>query len=173
MTLADPRDSATVASTIAGRAVGLSARSTTTEGDAGETFRVIDRFHWAIAIVTVFGSTAFLLALMIIRAEERKDIVGILRLMGIPPRSIFVEVLMEGVLIASIGAVIGTIVALIGEVGVNRYFQWRYDTTLVFVQVTLPIVWQSIGFAVPLGIVAGLAASCTLLGREVVSLIRR
>src|SRR5262249_55592197 len=81
LALNDPRNSDAVTALISGRAFGLTVRPTATEGDAGETFQVIDRFHWAIAIVTVLGSTAFLLALMIIRAEERKDIVGILRLM--------------------------------------------------------------------------------------------
>ena len=173
LALVNPRDGASVASTLASRSLGLVARPTATQGDEGETFRVIDRFHWAIAVVTVFGSTAFLLALMVIRAEERKDIVGILRLIGIPPRSIFVEVLIEGLLIASGGAVFGVIVAAIGQTAVNHFFQWRYDTSLVFVQVTWPIAWQSIAFAVPLGVIAGLATSWTLLGREVISLIRR
>jgi len=50
------------------------------------TFVVIDRFHTAIAAVTVIGSTAFLLALMVIRAEERKETVGVLRLIGISRR---------------------------------------------------------------------------------------
>ena len=65
-----------------------------------DPFAVLDRFHWAIAIVTVTGSTAFLLALMVMRAEERRDIIGILRLMGVPSRSILLEVLLEGLLIA-------------------------------------------------------------------------
>jgi putative ABC transport system permease protein len=173
LTLATRGDSAAVTAAIDARAPGLFAHPTSTEGDEGETFRVIDRFHRAIAVVTVFGSTAFLLALMVIRAEERKDIVGILRLIGIPPRTIFTEVLLEGLLIATGGAIFGAIVAWIGEFGVNRFFQWRYDTTLVFAQVTPAIVLQSIAFAVPLGVVAGVAASWTLLGREVVSLIRR
>ena len=76
-------------------------------GRGDDPFVVLDRFHWAIAIVTVAGSTAFLLALMVMRAEERREIIGILRLMGIPPRSILVEVLLEGLLIATAGAVFG------------------------------------------------------------------
>jgi hypothetical protein len=39
--------------------------------------------------------------------------------------------------------------------------------------VTLPIAWQSVAFAVPLGVIAGLVASWTLLRRDVVSLVRR
>lgn len=173
LALVRPLDASRVADAIGGRSIGLSANPIATETTEGEVFAVIDRFHWAIALVTVIGSTAFLLALMIIRAEERRDIVGILRLMGIPPRSILVEVLLEGLLIAVAGAVFGIVVAVAGEGFVNRFFQWRYDTTLRFVDVTFRIAWQSVVFAVPLGVLAGLAASWTLVGRDVMSLIRR
>lgn len=169
--LADRRDAAAVAAEI--MAPGILVRTTSSRTDGSEVFAVVERFHWAIAVVTVVGSTAFLLALMVIRAEERRDIVGILRLMGIPPRSILVEVLFEGLLIALVGAVFGILVALAGQDVVNRFFQWRYDTTLTFVRVTFRIACQSVALAVPLGVIAGLAASSTLVGRDVLSLIRR
>src|SRR5262245_62047884 len=47
----------------------------TSRPPAGDPFAVLDRFHLAISLVTVAGSTAFLLALMIIRAEERRETV--------------------------------------------------------------------------------------------------
>jgi ABC-type lipoprotein release transport system permease subunit len=173
LSLVNARDADRVTATIAARSPGLMIRPTASPSAPGETFAVINRFHSAIAIVTVVGSTAFLLALMVIRAEERRDIVGILRLMGIPPRSILAEVLLEGVLIAAAGTVFGIVVALLGQSAINRFFQWRYDTTLVFVRVTFPIVCESMAFALPLGVLAGLAASWTLLRRDVISLIGR
>jgi ABC-type lipoprotein release transport system permease subunit len=173
ISLVDPREAASVASTLDTRALGLISRPTATSTEEGEVFAVINRFHWAIAIVTVVGSTAFLLALMVIRAEERRDIVGILRLIGIPPRSILVEVLVEGLLIALGGAIFGIAVAALGQGAINRFFQWRYDTPLRFVSVTMPIAWESVAFAVPLGVIAGLAASWTLLRRDVITLVRR
>jgi putative ABC transport system permease protein len=173
LALADPADAPKVAAVLDTRAVGLISRPTATTTDDGEVFAVINRFHWAIAIVTVVGSTAFLLALMVIRAEERRDIVGILRLMGIPPRSILVEVLLEGLLIALGGAIFGIVIAVLGQGAINQFFQWRYDTPLRFVSVTMRIACQSVAFAVPLGVFAGLAASWTLLRRDVITLIRR
>lgn len=171
--VADRRDAAAVAAEVMTPSPGILVRTTSGRAEEGEVFEVVERFHWAVAVVTVVGSTAFLLALMVIRAEERRDIVGILRLMGIPPRSILVEVLCEGLLIALAGAVFGILVAFAGQDVVNRIFQWRYDTTLRFVQVTFRIACQSVALAVPLGVLAGLAASSTLLGRDVLSLIRR
>jgi len=83
------------------------------------------------------------------------------------------EVLIEGLLIAMAGAAFGVVFALATQGAVNRFFQWRYDTTLVFVRVTAGIAWRCILLAVPLGVLAGLFASWTLLRRDVVALLRR
>ena len=93
--------------------------------------------------------------------------------MGIPPRSILVEVLLEGLLIAFGGALFGVVVAAVGQAAVNRFFQWRYDTTLVFVRVTPAIAARCVALALPLGVMAGLLASWTLLRRPVLDLLRR
>jgi hypothetical protein len=173
LSLVNKKDTDVVAAALARRVPGMTAASTSRPGGPDDPFAVLERFHEAIAIVTVTGSTAFLLALMVMRAEERREIIGILRLMGIPSRSILVEVLLEGLLIAVAGAIFGVLLAVAAQSLVNRFFQWRYDTTLVFVQVTTSIAWKAVAFAVPLGVVAGLAASWTLLRRSVVELVRR
>ena len=77
-----------------------------------------------------------------------------------------------GLLIAVAGAVFRILVA-VGACVINRFFQWRFDTALVFVRVTATIAWEAVAFAVPLGVAAGLAASWTLLRRSVVSLVGR
>ena len=152
---------------------GIFARPTARARDGSDPFAVLERFHLAVAIVTVLGSTAFLLALMVMRSEERRETVGIIRLIGVSQRFVLLVVLAEGLLIAAAGAVFGVLVALAAEGGVNRFFQWRYDTTLVFVRVTARIALQSVALAVPLGIVAGLVGSWTLLRRDIVTLVRR
>ena len=81
---------------------------------------------------------------MVMRSEERRETVGIIRLIGVSQRFVLLVVLAEGLLIAAAGAVFGVVVALAAEGGVNRFFQWRYDTTLVFVHVTARIALQSI-----------------------------
>ncbi len=171
--LADPNDARAFGAAVTSRAPWISARSTVRAEDGSDPFAVLDRFHFAIAIVTVFGSTAFLLALMVMRAEERRETVGIVRLIGISQRSILLEVLVEGLLIATAGAVFGVLFALATQGAINRFFQWRYDTALVFVRVTARIALESVALAVPLGIVAGLVGSWTLLRRDVVALVRR
>ncbi|MEP7305967.1 MAG: FtsX-like permease family protein [Acidobacteriota bacterium] len=173
LALVDRGNADGVGAAIARRVPGTRVASTEPSADPNDLFVVLDRFHWAIAIVTVTGSTAFLLALMVMRAEQRRDIIGILRLMGVSSRSILFEVLLEGLLIAVAGALFGVLLAVASQGAINRFFQWRFDTTLVFVRVTAAIAWKAVAFAVPLGVAAGLAASWTLLRRSVVSLVGR
>jgi putative ABC transport system permease protein len=171
--LVDPHDVDAFATALAGRVPGVVTRPTARAGDGSDPFAALERFHLAVAIVTVLGSTAFLLALMVMRSEERRETVGIIRLIGVSQRFVLLVVLAEGLLIAAAGAVFGILVALAAEGSVNRFFQWRYDTTLVFVRVTARIALQSVALAVPLGIVAGLVGSWTLLHRDIVTLVRR
>jgi ABC-type lipoprotein release transport system permease subunit len=171
--LVDPKDVEAFVTVVSERAPGISASPTARASGGVDPFAVLERFHLAVAVVTVLGSTAFLLALMVMRAEERRETIGIIRLIGISQRSILLGVLVEGLLIATVGALFGILVAVATEGAVNRFFQWRYDTTLVFVRVTASIALKSIALSVPLGVAAGLVGSWTLLRRDVVALIRR
>ena len=158
---------------LAARVPGLIAVPTARPDDGAGPFAVLERFHRAIALVTVLGSTAFLLALMVMRAEERRETVGILRLIGISRRHILAEVLVEGLVVATLGASFGVVFAWLTEGAVNSFFQWRYDTSLVFVRVTAGIAARCVALSVPLGVLAGLVASWALLRRDVVALLRR
>jgi FtsX-like permease family protein len=170
--LADPGAVGAFVSDVMARAPGVVARPSSRPRD-DDPFAVLDRFHVAISAVTMVGGTAFLLALMVIRADERRETVGILRLVGISRRTLLASVAVEGVMIAALGAVFGVLIAFATEGLVNRIFQARYDTALVFVRVTPSIALRSILIAAPLGVAAGIAASWTLLRRDLLSIIRR
>ena len=152
------------------RLPGLVATPTT--GDA-MVFVVLERFHLAIALVTVLGSTAFLLALMVMRVDERREIIGILRLVGLPKRRILLAVLIEGLCIAVAGAVFGLLFSAAMQGAFNAFFQWHYDTALIFIRLTPGIAVKCVTLAVPLGVLAGLVASWTLLRRDIVALLKR
>ncbi len=163
--LADPADADAFARDVAGRLPGVTARATSSPDARTNTFVVIERFHTAIAFVTVLGSAVFLLALMVMLVDERRSTVAILRLMGFTRRRILLQVCAEGALIALVGAAGGVLFAIAVQGLFNRFFQWRYDTALVFLRVTPAVVWRSLVIAVPLGIGASLAASWSLLRR--------
>jgi putative ABC transport system permease protein len=158
---------------VAARIPGVVARSTTGDDQRAAPFVVLERFHLAIAVVTVIASSIFLLALMLMLVDERRSTVGILRLVGFRRRRILQFVLAEGVVIAAAGAAFGIALAAALQGGINQFFQWRYDTALVFVRVTPAIALRSIAIAVPLGVAAAVASSWTLLRREVFTLTRR
>jgi putative ABC transport system permease protein len=151
----------------------LTARSAQGGEGTATVFVVLDRFHFAIAIVTVIASTVFLLALMVMLVEERRETVGILRLIGLRKRRILFQVVAEGLLIAVVGAAFGILFAAALEGSVNAFFQWWYDTPLVFVRITPRIAASCVLVAVPLGVLASLISSWTLLRANVLDLARR
>ena len=164
--LADRRRGEAFASDVARRMPGLTARSTSAPDERSSTFAVLDRFHLAIAIVTVFGSGAFLLALMVMLVDERRETVATLRLIGLTRGRLVAQILVEGALIATAGAAFGLLFAVASEPAFNRFFQWRYDTALVFVRVTPAIALRSVALAVPVGLAASAIAGWTILRRR-------
>ncbi len=173
VTLVDPADAVAFMRDLSVRTPGLRARRTLRPFSAGEPFAVIERFHLAISIVTLIGSTMFLLALMVMRVEERRETAGVLRLLGVPRRRVILNILAEGVLIALTGVVFGVVLAVVSQDGFNRFFQWRYDTPLVFVRITPLVIWRSVAYAVPLGLAAAVASAWLSLRRDVLTLFRR
>src|SRR5690349_23672148 len=74
--LRDPAEAAPFSRDVTNRLPMLTARPTRAPDERTSTFTVVERFHLAIAIVTVVGSAVFLLALMVMVVEERRSVVG-------------------------------------------------------------------------------------------------
>jgi putative ABC transport system permease protein len=171
--LVDPKDATAFSRDVNARMPGVIARPSSEAAGSAGPFRVLERFHLAIAIVTIVASTVFLLALTIMLVDERRETVGILRLIGLPIRRVLVQVLIEGVIVASAGAAFGLVLAVLSESLINAFFQWRYDTALVFVRITRDVALTSSAIAVPLGASATVLASWALLRRSGLRLARR
>ena len=171
--LQDPEDTRAFVNDVNARVIGAAALLPSQAAGAGNTFVVLERFHIAIATVTIAAATVFLLALTVMLVDERRATVGVLRLIGFPARRILFQVLMEGVLLSGAGALFGLGLAAASEGLINRFFQWRYDTALIFVHVTPTVALTCLAIAVPLGAVATAAASWALLRRGGLRLARR
>lgn len=171
--LTDPADAAAFARDVGARLPGITASPAADAAGAAAPFRVLERFHQAIAIVTIAAATVFLLALTVMLVDERRPVVGILRLIGLPVHRILAQLLLEGLLVAGAGAVFGLILARLSENAINAFFQWRYDTVLVFVRITPAVATLCISIAVPLGATATAVASWALLRRNGLRLARR
>ena len=171
--LENPADAHGFARELSAKVPGLIIRPTARETDSSDPFVVIERFHLAIAIVTVIASTVFLLVLMVMRVEERRETVGILRLIGLTKGRVLLQVFAEGVLIAVVGALFGILLSVAVQGAFNQFFQWRYDTALVFVRITPAVAARTVALAVPLGVLASIVASWTVLRRDILTLVRR
>jgi len=171
--LLDPNDAAAFSRDVRARMPGIDAQPATGAAESTGPFIVLRRFHLAIAIVTIVASTVFLLALTIMLVDERRAAVGVLRLIGLPAGRIVAQLFLEGVLIAIVGSVFGLALSLVSQGIINRFFQWRYDTALVFVRITPQVAAVCVAIAVPLGVSATVIASWALLRRGGLRLARR
>ena len=171
--LVDPNDADAFSRDVQSRMPGIDAQAATGAAESTGPFIVLRRFHLAIAIVTIVASTVFLLALTIMLVDERRTAVGVLRLIGLPIRRILLQLFLEGVLIAVVGSMFGLVLSLLSEGIINRFFQWRYDTALVFVRVTPQVAAVCVAIAIPLGVSATVLASWALLRRNGLRLARR
>lgn len=172
VSLADPDDAEAFARDVNARLPGVLAMPAgEAVGSAGH-FLVLERFHLAIAVVTIAAATVFLLALTIMLVDERRETVGVLRLIGLPVRRILTQVLIEGVIVAGAGAVFGLLLAVVSQGLINAFFHWRYDTALVFVRITRDVALTSTAIAVPLGAAATVLASWALLRRNALRLAK-
>jgi putative ABC transport system permease protein len=171
--LVDPQDANRFSRDVQARMPGIQAQPAAGAAESTGPFIVLRRFHLAIAVVTIVASTVFLLALTIMLVDERRAAVGVLRLIGLPTHRIIFQLFLEGVLIATVGSLFGLLLSLVSEGLINRFFQWRYDTALVFVRVTPEVAAICVAIAVPLGVSATVVASWALLRRNGLRLARR
>lgn len=127
------------------------------------TFRVIQRFHVAIAWITLSASGVFLACLMTLRVQQRRVPVAALRLTGISRRTLFAWLLLETTLISLLGAVAGLGIGYLASDAINAFYQRRYDTALLFSLVGPGATVPALVLSVVLGLGAGAVAAAVLL----------
>jgi putative ABC transport system permease protein len=127
------------------------------------TFRVISRFHRAIGVVTILASAIFLLCVMIIRVDERRPDMGMMRLIGISRSTVLRTVVLEAVGIAVLGSAMGALLGMVIARIVNAYYMRLYDTALQFALVTPRIVLLAAVLGLVLGTVAGVLSALRLV----------
>jgi putative ABC transport system permease protein len=127
--------------------------------EASATFRVISRFHRAIGVVTILASAIFLLCVMIIRVDERRPDMGMMRLIGVSRGTVFRAIVLEAVGIALLGSAIGAALGVSIAWIVDAYYMRFYDTALQFALVTPRIVLLAALLGLVLGSVAGILSA--------------
>ena len=129
--------------------------SRTIASQSSTTFVVVSRFHRAIAFISVLASTIFLLCLMLLKVEERRRDVAVLRFTGISRRTVFVALVLEAAVLAVAGSILGAAIGGIASAAVNAHYQRAFDSTLLFSELTTGTLLFALGLSVVLGLVAG------------------
>ena len=131
--------------------------------ESSQTFRVVSRFHDAIAVISVVASAIFLLCIMLLKVEERRRDAAVMRFTGISRRTIFAALLLEAILVAGLGSALGVALAAGASAATNLYYQRYFETTLVFSVITPAIVRFSVLLSLGLGLAAGAVAAGRLV----------
>jgi putative ABC transport system permease protein len=160
-----PGISADSASAVLNRsAYGFQAYpSASIAAESSQTFRVVSRFHRAIAVITIVASTVFVLCIMLLKVEERRLDAAVMRFVGVRRRTIFGALLLEAILVAVLGCLLGTGLAYLAGAATNAYYRRFFDTVLTFSIITPDIVWFSVVLSLVLGAVAGALAAWRLV----------
>ncbi|WP_158514869.1 ABC transporter permease [Gemmatimonas phototrophica] len=140
---------------------------------SSRTFRVVERFHKAIGLITVVASAVFLLCLLLLSVEERRRDIAALRLMGISRGTVVRAIVLEAALVSVIGSVIGAGIGWISSLIVNAHFQQVYRTPLLFALLTPEIFAFATLTSLALGIGAGTVAAWRLVRTPPLTLLGR
>ena len=130
------------------------------------TFRVVSRFHTAIAAITLVAGGVFVACIMVLKVQERRLPVAAARLGGIPRRFLFWWTVAEAALLSTLGGGVGAGVGIAASAQVNAYYQRYYDTTLELSRVTGGGVAEALALAVVLGMAAGVFAGVRMLASD-------
>jgi len=130
---------------------------------SSQTFLVVSRFHRAIAVITIVASAVFLVCIMLLKVEERRMDAAVMRFVGVRRRTIFGALLLEAALVAVVGSVVGTGLALVAGAATNAYYRHFFDTALTFSMITPGIVLFSVALSLLLGVAAGAVAAWRLV----------
>jgi putative ABC transport system permease protein len=131
--------------------------------ESSQTFRVVTRFHRAIAVISVVASAVFLLCIMLLKVEERRLDAAVMRLTGIGRGTVAGSLILEAALVAVIGSAIGVLLAVLASAITNLYYERFFDTTLVFSRITPRTVALSVALSLVLGVGAGALSAWRLV----------
>lgn len=141
--------------------------------ETSATFRVVNRFHRAIGVITIVASAIFLLCITLLKVDERRRDIGALRLLGVSRRSVVQAVVLEASLVALVGSAMGAVIGYAAGGIVNWHYQGVYSTPLKFAIVTPGILFFATGLSLALGVIAGLLAAQRLVRRAPLDLVGR
>lgn len=154
--LRNPGEAKQIAARLNTEAIGFSAYSANELArKSSTTFEVVNRFHEAIALITMMAGAIFIFALVVMRVEDQRKNLAILTVTGISRGTILKTLVLESMFFAFFASLLGAVLGYISAAAVNIYYQHYYKTTLLFAQVTPAILLRAILLSFLLGLIAG------------------
>jgi putative ABC transport system permease protein len=162
--LRDPAERAVVAEELNRTAFGVRAwTSDDLAQRSSSTFVVVSQFHKAIGLVSMLAGLVFLAAIMVLKVEEMRRELGVLRLLGISRRTVLRSVLAIAAVVALLGSGVGIGLGAAAVAIINPLAQARYDTDLVFARLSPGVVAVAVGGSVLMGLVAGIVVATRIV----------
>jgi len=97
-----------------------------------EEVLVLEVFSISVAVASISIGVLFLSSIMIIDVEDRRSDISIMRAIGISRRTIFLQTVMDSLVISSAGAMIGIVPGFFGSRLLNGYLQGLYGVNIQF-----------------------------------------
>jgi putative ABC transport system permease protein len=97
-----------------------------------EEAMILEIFSISVGITTFFIGLLFLSSIMLIDVEERKVELSIMRAIGISRRTIFTQVMLDSLILAGIGSLIGILPGILGSYYIDIYLRDLYGVNVVF-----------------------------------------
>jgi putative ABC transport system permease protein len=141
--------------------------------ESSRTFSVVSRFHRAIGFIAIVASALFLLCIMLLKVEERRQDAAVMRMIGISRRTIVSAVVLEACLVAVVGSGFGVALAKVGGGVTNWVYQRRFETSLTFAYLTPSIIVTGVAISLGLGVIVGVLAALRLVRIRPLALWRR
>lgn len=122
-----------------------------------EEVLILEVFSISVAVSSLSIGVLFLSSIMIIDVEERRPGIAIMRSIGISRRTIFLQIMRDSLLLASLGSLLGIIPGYFGSMGIDAYLKDLYGLRVGFAQFDIALVIGSLAYVFVLVIVFSLA----------------
>jgi len=110
-------------------------------------------FYMAVGSVSLVIGLLFVCSIMIMSVHERTKEIGVLRAIGISKKSIFRNILLESMIIVTIGSILGIFPGILGSRIIDIYLGQLYGYSQSITVVSPSLILQNIVMVIVVGVV--------------------
>lgn len=165
----DPKQLVATVESALGKRLSHSMYSVLTQEDLLKlVFKIMGILTWLLSGLTsiaLFVGGVGIMTVMLMSVNERANEIGIRKTVGAKRSDIFVQFLVEAILVSTLGGVVGLVISYAVDLGL-------YNFTPIKPDVTFGIVALSLGVSVGLGSVFGLLPAMRAASKDPVAALR-